>query len=243
MARNNSETIQSLEMFYEPVCNRDIGASFAYRAQLRLNSPELGVLLPSVYLPVAERTVQASKLSAYTIREAADTVVRFIEKDIYYNWVSAYVPLRYLQSDGFFETVTALTEEKEIKPARLCFELPGELLYTDPADFKIIRRLKDAGFGILLSDFGDDYCPVMQLGAFSPDYVLLNPSLTKRLCSKDEKTVTAAYSLIEMIQELKIQPIATVVNTKKIDDALPDNLSLYCGRLAGKTRKLQNIRA
>ncbi|MGN0492940.1 MAG: EAL domain-containing protein [Acutalibacteraceae bacterium] len=181
--------------------------------ELRINSLELGALYPAQYRVVTNRNSQSLRLSTWAFRRVLPTLS---ERE---GWTSFYIPAKALMR-GHLKKLLENERKKGVTDFNgLVAELSSEILYEDAEQAAAkMRELRDEyGIRFLLSEFGDEYCPVLRLPSYPVDFVLLDSSLGNE---EDLKASSAAAS-VGLAKRCGIKVIARI-NRPVSGDAAPD---------------------
>ncbi|WP_460021763.1 putative bifunctional diguanylate cyclase/phosphodiesterase [Kineosporia succinea] len=121
-------------------------------ALLRWRHPELGVLAPDVFLPIAERTGRIVELGDWVLRQALADLADLPDERL---TLAVNISARQLVSGRLTRTVTRALSESGVDPARLVLEVTETAFSDDPATaHRVLDELKAVGVVIALDDFG-----------------------------------------------------------------------------------------
>lgn len=234
---------RALDLLYHPIYHAEYRTVVAYRCELRINDPSLGVLLPKDYAPVALRSDRTSKLSYAHLSLCLADMERFTKRGVFYEFVSVPVAPRYLMKDGLTQDLAALLAEREVNPKTLCLTFPEQLLFEDE---KVVCPLLDIlrGMGVTLAigDFGNPLSPVMRLQAFKVDKVFLHPNFAGDMAKASDDS--SFMYICEMLNHLGMDMVAAGVDDSNTAARLLKRHCLYSeGKLAGKAHRASGVRA
>lgn len=213
--RDNVSTVNGLraiEMRYRPIFDLFTKGTAFYQSSMRLNAPDMGVLLPERFLPVLEsddRCIPLFKLALLQTVKAAD---KFAGRELDFDWISVYIPLRLLRRSDCTNILTEFTGMIGAKNKKICLEIPSSVFDDDDGCRKSIRKLRDAGFHTMITGVDETSFPLMKLADFEPEYVMLSEGITDSI-GKDKRSDTCICSLITLIRDLDAEPIATGVSS------------------------------
>lgn len=216
--------LRSLELVYRPVFDWETHSRECYQSQLRINGANMGILLPWQYLPVAERTDQCCQLGKWAVEQLCADCAALQKRGVAFEWLSVYCSLRLLAAEDFCEFIGETLSRQEIEPEKICIEVPAALLYPhDPQVDRTLRTLRQNGMRVLLSEFGDSSCPVLQLAQVQADIVQLAESVCAYLLDpedeQDDRQRAAAYSLVQLVTGQGLSLIADGVATRSQAEA------------------------
>lgn len=233
--------VQPLELYYQNVVSTEFKAPVAYRSQLRVSDPDLGVLLPEQYLPVALRTVQSLELAYWNLQALLDTVNSLEEKEISFDWLSMYTPVRMLMKTDMVAKVAKILSENEfLYPGKVLFEFPEELLYEDMSEAAPrIAALREMGVKTAVSGFGSAFCPAMRLASLSLDYVIMDASVAGNLV--DPAGGIASAALINFVLDTGAAVVLDGADDSLSETAYRHNAYAMTGKVSGRYKKLSTL--
>ena len=171
-----------------------------------------------------------------------DAVLLFEKREIPFQWISVYMPVRALREVGIEHELMERFAEMEVPTNRICFELSEKLLEeTDGLAAGSIRNLRNRGFHFMLSGFGGNNCPMMRLAEFRVDYVMLSPEVAYFI-DRSERADEAVKSIIGFVSDLEAEPIADGIQNSHQAETLHSFECRYCaGSLAGDYVQQQRV--
>ena len=230
--------LRPVELYYRVIRDISNGMPAFFHTQTRLNAPSLGVLHPEQFRDVAEITTQCVELFWLELRQAMDAVQTFEERELSFQWLSVYMPVKVLREIGIEHDLMERFTEMELPTNRICFELSEKLLEeTDGLAAGSIRNLRNRGFHFMLSGFGGNNCPMMRLADFRVDYVMLSPEVAYYI-DRGGRADEAVKSIIGFVSDLEAEAIADGVQNSHQAETLHSFECRYCaGSLAGEYKQ------
>ena len=227
--------VRAIELYYRVIREIASGSTAFYQSQTRLNTPGLGTLMPENYRDVAEVTNQCVTLFDLEFLHALESVQKFQDRELRFDWLSVYASAKYLSDPKAERNILTYCQKYNVPTNRICFALSEKILEeTDGVVATTIKHLRNRGFHFMVTDFGNDACPIMRLSSFECDYVMLSPEVTGFL-GKDDRSDAAVKSLIDFVSDLGAEPIADGVFNSMQAEKLFGFECRYCaGSLAGK---------
>ena len=239
---NNTERLQkdvgglrAVEMFYRGIREIETGSVAFFQSRTRLNTPGLGTLIPENFREVAELSNQCLTLFDLELAQGLEAERTFRERDFFFQWISVYMPIRFLLEKGAESKLIRRMEAAGLDTNRMCFELPAKLLTEGSIHHaRAIANLRNRGFHFLLTGFGGNNSPLMKLSDFPVDYVMLSQEIISYL-GKTDRAASAVKSIVEFVSQLGAEPIADGVANAAQAEALYEAQCRYIsGSLAGK---------
>lgn len=183
--------------------------------ELRINSLELGALYPAQYRVVTNRNSQSIRLSTWAFRRIVPTLSE-LKGNV---WISFYIPAKALMRDNLKKLLENERKKGVTDFNGLVAEVSSEILYenAEQAAAKMKELRDEYGIRFLLSEFGDEYCPILRLPLYPVDFVLLDSALG---AEEDFKTSSSAASM-NLAKKCGIKVIARL-NRPVSGDGAPD---------------------
>ena len=199
--RNNLEQgirrgIQNGEFvpFYEQQVDLDTGKLAGFEMLARWQSPDLGLVNPSIFIPVAEEIGVIAELSELLIEQALQDA-RDWDPDL---TLSVNISPIQLRDPWFSQKLLKLLVKHNFPPQRLDVEITESCLHENVGVVKsLITSLKNQGVSISLDDFGTGYSSLTQLRTLPFDRLKIDRSFVGELNAEaaSEKIVNAIISL------------------------------------------------
>lgn len=233
--RSTVDGLRAIELQYRIIREISSGQASFYQSQTRLNSPELGVIMPDSFRDVAEITTQCISLFDLELLQLLEAHNKFVDRELPFKWLSVYAPAKYFADKQSERNIIEYCARMKVPTNHVCFELAARVLTDTENDItEMIRRLRNRGFHFMLTGFGGDTCPMMRLSAFEVDYVMLSPEVTQYV-GISERADSAVKSIIDFVNGLGAEPIADAVkNAQQAERLYECECSYIAGSLAGK---------
>lgn len=207
-------TCNEMELYYQPQIDLVTGKIVSVEALLRWSEPELGMVSPAEFIPIAEETGMIIELGEWVLNEACRQNRAW--QDAGYNPIRVAVNLSSMQ---FIQRDLALRVAKALKTTRL----NPEYLELEITESVIMRNVnetiatlndfKGMGIGISVDDFGTGYSSLNYLKRFPLDNLKVDRAFVKDIPdNEDDVTITSA--IIALAQSLGLGVVAEGVETQ-----------------------------
>ena len=202
-----------LEMVYQPQIEVR-GNVNGLEALIRWKHPELGMIAPAMFIPLAEETGLILELGEFVFRRV------FEETRSWKKRVAINVSALQLRSPTFMAMLTRLVAEFKIDATDYEIEITETaLLGDDGVTHTNINLLKQAGFTLALDDFGTGYSSLSTLHRFAIDKIKIDRSFVRNLAASDE-TDALIDAIVQLGRALKLDIVAEGVETEQQRDRL-----------------------
>lgn len=151
----------NIEIFLQPVIDITTGRVAAAEALARINDPEMGLIRPADFIPIAEETGMISSLSLKVVNRVC-MFLKSTPLECYRNlkWVSINLSVSDCLSRAQGEKICNIIESYGIAPHKIAFEITETMATIEKILPENLRILTDKGFSLALDDFGTEYANI-----------------------------------------------------------------------------------
>lgn len=206
-------------LHYQPLIAIASGELIGAEALIRWQHPNLGLVSPARFIPVAEETGLIVEIGDWVLREACREAARWHEAG---RNVPVAVNLSALQFQrgNIEQSVARALEESGLDPSMLELELTETILIHDTDNVMAsVKRLKVMGVKLSIDDFGTGYSSLSYLKRFDVDKLKIDQSFIRELISNPEDAAIVR-AIIQMARSLGLRTIAEGVETRQVLDIL-----------------------
>jgi len=177
---------KEFELVYQPIVNVWHGEVNGFEALLRWNHPSHGNVSPAVFIPIAEDIGIMDVLGSWVIRKACfDAADWPPNADGSIPSVSINVsPTQFTEPAILFNAVRTAIKDSGIAPSRIHLEITESAAFSESMKEALVY-LRGLGCLIALDDFGTGYSSLTQLHTLPLDFVKIDSSFIKDLCSNN----------------------------------------------------------
>jgi predicted signal transduction protein with EAL and GGDEF domain len=141
-------------------------------ALLRWRHPDIGLVEPDVFLPIAERTGRIVELGDWVLRHALAELAGLPDQRIS---LAVNVSPRQLAGGRLVATVAEALAEAGIAPERLVLEITENAFVDDPnAARAVLAKLRQLGVTVALDDFGTGWFSLQYLRTLPVDILKID---------------------------------------------------------------------
>jgi len=218
-AINNNEFI----LYYQPKLNLADGTMMGVEALIRWESPELGMVSPMKFIPLAEETGLIMQIGEWALKEACRANKSWQEQG--FKPISTAVNLspKQFRHQDIAQLVKTILNETRLDPEYLELEIT-ETAVMDNVD-TAIQRLNDIsnmGVKITIDDFGTGYTSISYLKQFPVSVLKIDQSFIKGVPgNQDDVAITTA--VIALAHSLNMKVVAEGVETPEQMQYLADH--------------------
>lgn len=203
--REALKTRSGLSLHFQPIYNVRSKRFSSAEALLRLESPTLGTISPSEFIPVAERSGLILQIDEFVLRKSCTFLAEHPEPELLELNLSAAEFHRNPCS-----RILSIVEECHADPGRICFEVTETAAIGHPENLsEFMHEMIRRGFRFALDDFGTGYANITQVTGLP----FAIAKMDKMLLAEDAKTRVVFDSLIGMFSNIGISTVVEGVET------------------------------
>jgi diguanylate cyclase (GGDEF)-like protein/PAS domain S-box-containing protein len=215
--------LESNELFleYQPQIDLRTGGIVGVEALARWLHPELGIVPPGRFIPLAEKSGLIVPIGRWALATACVQGVAW-QKSAPPLRIGVNVSARQFRGDLFQTVVTAL-ESSGLDAQWLELELTESLLMEDPETARAtLLKLKGLGVKIAIDDFGSGYSSLSYLRHFPIDRLKIDQTFIRDLTTSPDDAAIAR-AIISLGHNMNIGVVAEGVETAEQLAFLSDN--------------------
>jgi diguanylate cyclase (GGDEF)-like protein len=216
-------------LHYQPKINLASGAVDGVEALVRWHHPELGLLPPGQFVPLAESTGLIKRLSHWVLDAALTQCRRWCDSGQAVR-IAVNLSARNLHDALLADTLSALLTHHDVQPDLLILEITESAVMADQARaMETLSRIHAMGVRIAIDDFGTGYSSLAYLTRLPVDELKLDRSFVIDMAD-NESDVHVARSVIELGHSLGLRVVAEGVEDRESEQVL---CSLGCDTAQG----------
>lgn len=197
-------------MYLQPKHSIKTGKIIGAEALARWQHPTKGMISPGDFIPVFEQNGFILKLDSFIWEEACKRIRSWIDSGIAPVPISVNVSREYLQTFDVVEKITSLLNKYNVPISLLELEITESVDGIGVED--IVKRMKDAGFTMLMDDFGSGYSSLNMLKTTQFDVLKIDRSFLSEFMESARGRKIIEHT-ISMSQDIGLDIIAEGVET------------------------------
>jgi diguanylate cyclase (GGDEF)-like protein len=202
-------------LHYQPQVDTHTGRIVCMEALILWDHPELGLVSPTQFIPLAEETGLIENIGEWVLRTACTQNKDWQDAGLPKIPVAINLSAKQLEMDYESRVVLEALEESGLDPAYLELELTESAVMKDPQKTRdSLRRLKEAGILISIDDFGTGYSSLNHLKHFSFDKLKIDQSFIRDVTTNPDDAAIV-LTIIAIAKTLKLKVIAEGVETEE----------------------------
>jgi EAL domain-containing protein (putative c-di-GMP-specific phosphodiesterase class I) len=212
-----------LFLVYQPQMNIATGNTTGMEVLLRWRHPELGLVPPDQFIPMAERSGLILSIGEWVLRSACAQVARWLARGLSAVPVAVNVSAVQFRNENFTSLVQRVLSETGLPPEYLELELTESALLADADQTKfVLHQLAVMGVKVAIDDFGTGYSSLSYLKQLRVDKLKIDRTFVQDLpLNSDDAAITSA--IIGMARSLNLLVVAEGVETEQQMSFLRDH--------------------
>jgi diguanylate cyclase (GGDEF)-like protein len=203
------------ELYYQPQIDFGSGKVVGAEALIRWQHPDLGLLLPLEFIPLAEDTGLIVAIGAWVMRQASFQAESWRRRGFDDFSIAVNVSARQFQQKSFFESVVRVLDETGLRPACLELELTEtSIMENAESAVALLSNIRKLGVKIAIDDFGTGYSSLSYLKRLPIDILKLDRSFVNGATS-DPDDAALVMAIITLAHNLRLHVIAEGVESEE----------------------------
>ncbi|WP_141500589.1 putative bifunctional diguanylate cyclase/phosphodiesterase [Paenibacillus luteus] len=217
-------------LHYQPKMNAATGELCGIEALIRWRHPELGMVPPDKFIPLAEQSGFILEIDSWVFREACRQNKAWQDAGLQRICVSVNISARHFYQGQLSEMIVQALKDTGLEPQYVSLEITeGVFMQNMEQVIETIQYLRALGIQISIDDFGTGYSSLNQLQRLPISDVKLDRSFIQGITS-DEKKSSIVKAIIQLIHSMNMKVVAEGVET---DDESRFCKELQCDELQG----------
>jgi diguanylate cyclase (GGDEF)-like protein len=218
-----------LRLHYQPKIHLPTGRVMGMEALLRWEHPDLGLLEPSEFIPVAEASGLIVPLGEWALEEACRQNQRWSQAGFQPLVVAVNLSLRQFQQQRIEDVIARVLRSSGLDPELLELEVTESLAMHDPAQVRsTLLDLREMGVKCSIDDFGTGYSGLSHLTRFPVDKLKIDKSFVATIDTDREAPIVVA--VVALAHGLGLEAVAEGVETPQQLERLQE---LGCDEMQG----------
>ena len=217
-------------LYYQPQIDASKGTLIGAEALLRWISPELGMVAPLDFVPIAETSGLIRPLGEWVIGEACRQKKAWEDRGGNGFPVSVNVSFRQLTAGSLPDTVAGFLRDTGLEPSHLDLEITENTIMDDlDTALRSLRSLKEIGVSVSIDDFGTGYSSLSVLGSLPADTLKIDQAFVRDIAN-NQTGAAITRAVIAVAAELGLDCVAEGVETREEMEFIA---ALGCVRMQG----------
>lgn len=233
-----------LALHYQPQVSLRDGRLVGLEALLRWEQPELGLVGPEEFIPVAEDSGLIVPIGRWVLRTACAQIAAWREAGLGDVHVSVNLSARQTRDPHLIHDILSALRAHHVAPSQLELEITETVLMDNVhANVALLHRLQTEGIRLSIDDFGTGYSSMAYLKRFPIDQVKIDRTFVRDVPGdRDDEAITSA--IIAMAHNLGLSVVAEgVENAQQLEFLRNAGCDIMQGYYFAEPRRPEQVAA
>jgi diguanylate cyclase (GGDEF)-like protein len=210
-------------LHYQPKIDAATGLMTGVEALLRWTHPDLGLLPPQQFIPLAEETGLIVPIGRWVLREACAQNMAWQHSGLWPIAMAVNLSPRQFSDENLLQDIDDALAASGMPPELLQLEVTESMVMRNvPRAVKVLDAIKGRGIRLAIDDFGTGYSSMSLMKQFPIDTIKIDRSFVRDL-AEDTGDQAIAQAIISMGKALGLTVIAEGVETVEQEGFLRDH--------------------
>jgi len=212
-----------LLVYYQPQIDAKENKIVGMEALVRWNHPQMGIVSPDYFIPIAESTGMIVELDRIVMRKALTQLHAWYKAGLNPGKVALNLAMKQIESHDFLDFIGSLIKSEECSYKNIEFEVTESQIMQNPEQsIETLQKINDLGISIAIDDFGTGYSSLSYLKKLPITKLKIDREFIKDIPS-DQDDIAITKTVISLCKSLNLKVIAEGVETKEQRDFLLKN--------------------
>jgi len=198
----------SMFLEYQPQVELETGRIVGLEALARWMRPGHGLVAPSTFIPIAERSGLILDIDRWVLRRACAQAKAWSDAGLFSGRIAVNLSAVLLSRAGMVQDIRSMLEETRLSPDRLEIEITESVLLNDTETVAAtLEALNEMGVGLALDDFGTGYSSLTYLRRLPVQKVKIDRSFVSNVDTDPEDAVITR-AIVSLVHSLGLQVVA-----------------------------------
>lgn len=203
----------ALDLHYQPLVEGGTGRIIGIEALTRWHHPTLGNIPPDKFIPMAEDTGQITRLTAWVLDRACQTISALHERQLADFHVAVNIAPQVFDRHDFITLITSTLSRHKLSAQSLELEITEGTMLSDQAlTASRLQTLKELGIRSSIDDFGTGYSSLGYLKALPIDKVKIDRTFVQGMTNASSDAAIIK-TIINLAHHLQLKVVAEGVET------------------------------
>ena len=204
---------EQFECYYQPLVDVQSGALVSAEVLLRWHHPDMGLVSPADFIPLAEETGLVVPIGDWVLHHVCQQLRHWLEAGKGLVPVGVNISALQFGRDHPLAPLEAALDDSGIDPGLLALELTeGVLMQDTERSVERLRRIRDMGLGVAVDDFGTGYSSLAYLRRFPITALKVDQSFVKGI-AEDPEDAAIVSTVVSLGRSLGLKVVAEGVET------------------------------
>ncbi len=211
---------QQFILYYQPKVNLTTKKIYGMEALIRWQHPDLGIVSPIEFIPLAEESGLIIEIGEWVIEEALRQMKAWTALFPWLSNMAINLSARQLQQVNFVSDIEKMLQQSGIDSSKIDFEITESMIMNDvKAAISVLCGIRQLGVSVSIDDFGTGYSSLSYLKHLPADSLKIDRTFIRDIVNDcDDQAITK--SIIALADNLNLRVIAEGIEEPEQDALL-----------------------
>lgn len=212
---------QEFFLVYQPRINIETGKITSVEALLRWNHPNLGLISPSEFIPLAEESGQIIAIGEWVLRSACKQNKAWQQAGLYPVRTAVNFSAQQFMQKDLVGTISQILCETDLHPDMIEIEITESvILENEESVINTLNQIREMGIWISIDDFGTGYSSLNYLRRYPVNSIKIDKCFVQDISNIDSNSSSIVSAIVAMSHGLHMSVVAEGVETTEQLDIL-----------------------
>ncbi len=212
---------EQFQIYYQPKIDIATSAMTGMEALVRWVHPELGIIPPNRFIPIAEETGMILALGEWILKQACKQNKIWHDQG-YTLKVSVNLSARQIYQKDLVEMIKEILQETNLSPNWLELEITESIFVKMEEATAVLQQIRDIGIQISIDDFGTGYSSFSYIKSLPVDTIKIDASFIRDI-HHNQESQAIVRAIVTIAQSLNMNVIAEGIELHDQVVALKEN--------------------
>ncbi|MFD2372088.1 EAL domain-containing protein [Brevibacillus sp. GCM10020057] len=216
---------KQFQIYYQPRMEIATQELTGMEALVRWVHPELGIISPGKFIPIAEETGLIVELGEWILREACAQNKKWLDEGHRLK-VSVNLSARQIYQKDLVERIKAILQEVQLPAEWLELEITESIFVKMEEATAVLQQLREAGIHISIDDFGTGYSSFSYIKSLPVDTIKIDASFIRDI-HHNQESQAIVKAIVTIAESLQMNVIAEGIELDDQAESLQQNGCLH----------------
>jgi diguanylate cyclase (GGDEF)-like protein len=212
-----------LVVYFQPQMSARTNKLVGMEALVRWNHPEMGLIAPDRFIPLAESTGMIVQLDRIVMQKAIAQFRQWHIEELQPGKLSMNLAIKQIEEADFISFIKEIMHDEECLYKNIEFEVTESQIMNNPdKSIAILQQISEMGISLAIDDFGTGYSSLAYLKRLPIKKLKIDKSFVDNL-PEDIEDVAISKTIISLCKTLNLKVIAEGVETLEQQNFLLKN--------------------
>lgn len=202
-------------LYYQPQINVETKEIMGLEALIRWKNPELGMIPPNVFIPLAEQTGLIEPIGQWVLQTACQQNKQWQLSGLPPVRIAVNLSAKQLRNTKLINFIADTLDKNGLEAQYLELEITESAALNESGTvIRGLNEMKGLGVTIAIDDFGTEYSSLSRLKTLPVDRIKIDMQFVRGI-SESNKDEAITKSIIQLAKNLDLKVLAEGVETEK----------------------------